>query len=393
MPAAEGLTALLSRRRRAALGAFLPAGFPNWTARIEALRAFVRHGADFLEVGVPHRTPAFDGPDVSAAYTQALEQGTRMAHVFSTIRLVASSTDVPVVAMAYWTSVCDFGIERFAQADAAGAMVPDLPLAEAGPWLNAAREAGTHTPQFAPRGADDSQLRAITDAASGWVYVPAAAAPTGYQGPLDLPGLHDYTTRLRATTSHPLVAGIGISTPERAAEVAPFVDAVAIGSPLVRPLLHTTGPRGLEGALEQVRAFAYALRTPAAPATLLRDHHVAPRPPQRPPTRARTAAAHRHEQSHGPAERAEEQGEGEDVPPVRPERRRHASDPASARAPATTAGMASPPAVPHARVQRRLEQIRAHITAERAALLPPTSPLHPQLPKETPRPGPGSPGR
>ncbi|MFE5191919.1 hypothetical protein [Streptomyces sp. NPDC056628] len=31
----------------------------------------------------------------------------------------------------------------------------------------------------------------------------------------------------------------------------------------------------------------------------------------------------------------------------------------------------------HARVQRRLEQIRARTTAERAALLPPTSPLHP----------------
>ncbi|MFC8784944.1 hypothetical protein [Streptomyces nigra] len=46
----------------------------------------------------------------------------------------------------------------------------------------------------------------------------------------------------------------------------------------------------------------------------------------------------------------------------------------------------------HARVQRRLEQIRARTTAERAALLPASSPLHPQLP-ETTRPAPGSPGR
>ncbi|MFJ3658817.1 MobF family relaxase [Streptomyces nigra] len=47
----------------------------------------------------------------------------------------------------------------------------------------------------------------------------------------------------------------------------------------------------------------------------------------------------------------------------------------------------------HARVQRRLEQIRARTTAERAALLPASSPLHPQLPEETTRPAPGSPGR
>ncbi|MGW3361218.1 AAA family ATPase [Streptomyces bungoensis] len=41
----------------------------------------------------------------------------------------------------------------------------------------------------------------------------------------------------------------------------------------------------------------------------------------------------------------------------------------------------------HARVQHRLEQIRARTTAERAALLPPTSPLRRQPPPDTDRPG------
>ncbi|MER0477186.1 tryptophan synthase subunit alpha [Streptomyces sp. Edi2] len=266
-PAATGLTALLAHRQRPALGAFLPAGFPNWTAGIEALRAFTRHGADFLEVGVPHHTPSLDGPDIAAAYTQALGQGARMAHVFSTIRLAASSTAVPVVAMSYWAPVLDFGVTRFAQdlaqAGAAGAMIPDLPVAEADEWTDAARQAGLHTPQFAPRSADDDQLAAITAAASGWIYAPAAATPTGYQGDLDLPALDAFTTRLRAHTSLPVVGGIGISTPQRAAQVAPYVDGVVIGSPLVRPLLE--GPAGLDGAVEQVRAFAHALHTPARP--------------------------------------------------------------------------------------------------------------------------------
>ncbi|MEU9553694.1 hypothetical protein AB0D88_32300 [Streptomyces werraensis] len=43
----------------------------------------------------------------------------------------------------------------------------------------------------------------------------------------------------------------------------------------------------------------------------------------------------------------------------------------------------------HARVQRRLEQIRARTTAQ----LPPTSPLRQQPPPDTNRPGPRSPGR
>jgi tryptophan synthase alpha chain len=267
-PAATGLTALLTHRHRPALGAFLPAGFPNWTAGIETLRAFTRHGADFLEVGVPHHTPTLDGPDIATAYAQALGQGARMAHVFSTVRLAASSTGVPVVVMGYWASVLDFGIQRFAhdlaQAGAAGAMIPDLPVSEAGEWVEAARAAGIHTPQFAPRGADDDQLAAIAAAASGWIYAPAAPAPTGYQGALDLPALNDFTARLRTHSRLPVVGGVGISTPQLAQQVAPFVDAVVIGSPLIRPLLQGPAPAGLDGAVEQVRAFAHALHTPAS---------------------------------------------------------------------------------------------------------------------------------
>ncbi|GGU39454.1 tryptophan synthase subunit alpha [Streptomyces violascens] len=262
-PAATGLTSLLAHRQRPALGAFLPAGFPNWTAGIETLRSFVRHGADFLEVGVPHSMPTLDGPDITQAYAQALGQGARMAHVFSTIRLAASSTGVPVVAMTYWAPVLDYGVERFAQdlarSGAAGAMIPDLPVTEAGEWITAARAAGIHTPQFAPRSADDDQLDAIAKAASGWVYAPAAPAATGYQGELDLPALDAFTARLRTTTSLPVVGGIGISTPRLAALVAPYVDAVVVGSPLIRPLLHDTAAGALDGAMEQVRAFARAL--------------------------------------------------------------------------------------------------------------------------------------
>lgn len=108
-PHAVALSDLLTRRHRPALGAFLPAGFPNWTAGIETLRAFTRNGADFLEVGVAHHTPTLDGPDITAAYATALGQGARMAHVFSTVRLTAMITRKPVVQHR-----CVYFRERFA---------------------------------------------------------------------------------------------------------------------------------------------------------------------------------------------------------------------------------------------------------------------------------------
>ncbi|MFI5867128.1 MobF family relaxase [Streptomyces sp. NPDC051546] len=47
----------------------------------------------------------------------------------------------------------------------------------------------------------------------------------------------------------------------------------------------------------------------------------------------------------------------------------------------------------HARVERRLEAMRARTAAQRAALLPPTSPLRQQTPPDTNRPGPRPPTR
>lgn len=265
-PHAAALTDLLTTSgsiRRPALGAFLPAGFPNWTAGIDTLAQFARHGADFLEVGVPHHTPALDGPDIAEAYATALGQGAAMAHVISTVRLTAANTHKPVVVMSYAQSVRAFGPERFAEelaeAGAAGVMIPDLRGEPAAQWHAIASAAGIHAPQFVSRRDSDAELEQAAATASGWIYAPAADTRTGFQGELDIPGLRAFTGRLRERTHQPIVAGIGISTPARAGAVAPYVDGIVIGSPLVRPLLKTG--QGRPYALDQLAAFATALRS------------------------------------------------------------------------------------------------------------------------------------
>lgn len=265
-PAVTRLAHALRPEGGPALGVFLPAGFPNWTAGIDLLHSFAHQGAGVLEVGVPTISPVLDGPAISAAYDQALRQGVRMTHVMSTVRHAAES-GTPVVVMSYWSSVSAYGAQRFAgdlaAAGAAGAMIPDLPLASMAPWLAAARTAGICTPQFIPRDVGDTDLARLGAAASGWMYAPAVAAATGFQGALDLTGMQHFTRRLRSHVRHPLVAGVGISTPARARAIAPLVDGVVIGSPIVRPLLEQPGKPGHAHAGAQVRQFTEALRDAA----------------------------------------------------------------------------------------------------------------------------------
>ncbi|MFD7553552.1 tryptophan synthase subunit alpha [Streptomyces sp. NPDC059835] len=265
--AATQLTRRLSGNTPA-LATFLPAGFPDRTSCVDLLHTLVQYGADILEIGVPVPAPSLDGPSITAAYRQSLAQGIHMDDVLATVR-EAAEAGAPVVVMSYWQAVVDHGIRRFAyelaEAGAAGAMVPDLPVSQAKPWLEAADEAGIHVPQFAPRTADNAQLTRIAGAASGWIYAPAVHAATGYEGALDVRAFEQFTERLRAVTQQPVVAGIGISTPEHARRVAPYADGVVVGTPLIRPLLTQSWPKGSAQTTALAAAFAEALRTPAAP--------------------------------------------------------------------------------------------------------------------------------
>ena len=263
-PAPDRLTAALSHTDPA-LGVFLPAGFPAPGLDLEALQAFAAAGARILEVGLPYSDPSLDGPAITTAYQHALRHGTRIADVLTTVRRAAATTEAAVVVMTYYNPVHRYGVDRFARAladaGAAGAMIPDLPLEAAAPWIAACRAAGLHTPQFVTRHTSDTRLAQIAAAASGWLYAPATHGKTGARHDLDLPALEAFTTRLRQATPLPVVTGIGVATPQLAAQVAPFVDGAVIGSPVVRILLDRPDPLGIAEAADRTAAFVDSLRT------------------------------------------------------------------------------------------------------------------------------------
>ena len=76
--------------------------------------------------------------------------------------------------MTYYNTVHRYGHERFARslvdAGVTGAIVPDLPLEEVGPWAEAADEAGVETILLAAPTGSDERLARICARSRGWVY-------------------------------------------------------------------------------------------------------------------------------------------------------------------------------------------------------------------------------
>lgn len=239
---------------RAALVAYLPAGYPDLPTSKAAVRVLAEAGADVVEVGVPYTDPLMDGPVVQGAATRALDAGFRLAHVFQVVRAAREAGAVPVV-MAYWNPVLRYGPARFAAdlaaAGGAGLITPDLVPDEAEVWRAAAQEHDLAPVFLVAPSSTPERLAMTTAACRGFVYVASTMGVTGVRSSVGA-GARELVGRTRAVTGLPLAVGLGVSTREQAAEVAGFADGVIVGSALVRAL-------GDHGDLEALRALTAEL--------------------------------------------------------------------------------------------------------------------------------------
>jgi tryptophan synthase alpha chain len=228
------------RENRAALIAGLPAGFPTVDGGIAAIRAVLDHGADVVEIGLPHTDPVLDGPVIQTADDIALRGGVRIGDVIRTVREAHRATGKPVLVMSYWNPIVRYGIDRFtgelAEAGGAGCILPDLPVQESGRWRRAAAARGLATIFVVAPSSAGERLAEITAAGSGFVYAASLMGVTGTRASVD-EAAATLARRVRAVTELPVCVGIGISTADQAAHVAGFADGVIVESVLVKALL------------------------------------------------------------------------------------------------------------------------------------------------------------
>ncbi|MFB7585652.1 tryptophan synthase subunit alpha [Streptomyces sp. NPDC056169] len=250
---------------RAALIAYLPAGFPTVDGGIAAVKAVFDGGADIVEVGLPHSDPVLDGPVIQTADDIALRGGVKIADVMRTVREAHEATGKPVLVMTYWNPIDRYGIERFteelAAAGGAGCILPDLPVQESAVWRENADKHGLATVFVVAPSSKDARLATITAAGSGFVY---AASLMGVTGTRESVGEQaaDLVRRTRATSELPVCVGLGVSNATQAKEVAVFADGVIVGSAFVQRILDADGDEaaGLAAVRELAGELAAGVR-------------------------------------------------------------------------------------------------------------------------------------
>lgn len=220
------------------------------------LQAMADGGADAVEVGIPFSDPVMDGPTIQETSALALERGATPSSILAELKDVDAG--VPLVAMTYYNLVFRPGEPRFArelaEAGVSGAIVPDIPLEEAGPWCAAADAEGVDTVLLAAPTASDERLARICERSRGFVYGVSLLGVTGERASLAATAT-SIAKRLKATTDLPVIIGIGISSPAQAVEVCEAgADGVVVASAIMRRLLDGAPPEAAGEAVAELRA-------------------------------------------------------------------------------------------------------------------------------------------
>jgi tryptophan synthase alpha chain len=237
--ALDDLFVKVRAENRAALIAYIPAGFPSIEGCKKVIQAFVDGGVDAIEIGFPYSDPVMDGPTIQAAADQSLAQGTGAREVFDALK-TASDHGVPAVVMTYWNPIEKYGVEKFAQSivdnGGSGVITPDLTIEESGAWREAVAKTGINPIYVVAPSTTKERLPQVTAQCGGFVYAASLMGVTGARATVSS-GAPDLVERIRTTTGLPVSVGLGVSTREQAKGVAAYADGVIVGSAFIKAIL------------------------------------------------------------------------------------------------------------------------------------------------------------
>ena len=254
------IKANMNRGRLSAIP-FLSAAFPKAEGYWDILAELAQNGADIIEIGVPFSDPVADGPVVAAASQKALANGGGLSYIFEGLARNASRLKCGLVLMGYVNPFLQYAWARAVKnvggqnvqavtaeslkllaadlkaAGIHGLIVPDLPLEESGPWLEAFKGSLDLIPLVGPNTSLEKMKRYAQSGMSGYVYVVSVMGTTGVRQGLP-PEVTETLRRARQAFDLPLALGFGLSSADQVQSIDPQYrpEAAVFGSALIKHL-------------------------------------------------------------------------------------------------------------------------------------------------------------
>ena len=221
---------------RAALVAFMTAGYPDLATSARIAQSIVDAGADVVEVGVPFSDPIADGPIIAQSMHEALLAGCTPHAAFEALAEVMRTSSVPFVSMSSVSIDERLGVDAFVDlacdAGITGFIAPDADTDALDSFARAAIRRGACLTMLIAPTTSQGRMEELLARTSGFIYLLARAGITGdSSGALDV---GDRVTQLRQHTKKPIAVGFGIARADQVRTVGASADGVIVGTAIVR---------------------------------------------------------------------------------------------------------------------------------------------------------------
>jgi tryptophan synthase alpha chain len=225
--------ATLRERDEAAFIPFLMCGDKGLDTTLRLAIALVDAGADAIELGVPFSDPMADGPVHQRAAERALRAGTTVHRILDLVVELRRRSEVPIILFGYANPFFGFRPDRLAEAAARAGidalLCVDTPPEEADELRLPLRARGLDMIFLLAPTSTPSRIRRVLGVASGFVYFVSVTGVTGVKA-ANPAAIEPLVRRIRRQTKLPVGVGFGISTPDQAATLSAFSDAIIVGS-------------------------------------------------------------------------------------------------------------------------------------------------------------------
>ena len=254
----------LKSKNQKALIAYVVVGYPNEKGTLLAVRGLIKGGADIIELGLPFSDPLADGPVIQNAIHVALQNGINTTKFFAIVKKIRKETNLPLVLMTYTNLLYKQGFDRFiscaTKAGIDGFILPDMPVEEAGKYLDSIHKYKTDAIFLASPNTSKERFEKIIRASSGFLYLVSVYGTTGAKQKIKQYTIDAIKKAKRLSKGKiPIGVGFGVSN---ASQVRNFIkngaDAVIVGTAFLR-LIDGLEERKIESSIEH---FTASLKAP-----------------------------------------------------------------------------------------------------------------------------------
>ena len=223
------------------LSIYFTAGYPNLNDTVTIIQDLEKSGVDMIEIGLPFSDPLADGPTIQASSTQALKNGMTTEALFSQLKDIRKSINIPLIIMGYFNPMLQYGVEAFckkcAEIGIDGLIIPDLPVDVYNEQYKATFEkyglinVFLITPQTSVE-----RINFIDSISNGFIYMVSSASVTGSNS-----GFGDEQTKYfkriaEMNLKNPQIIGFGISNNETFTQATTHAKGAIIGSAFIKHL-------------------------------------------------------------------------------------------------------------------------------------------------------------